>query len=132
MQTIPSFEKRIDYIFDFCRPYLEYEDPTIKEVLNQSTDSPTDPIKNVADRTVQSRRNIQLKYKSRLGYTAKSYKRYQRFFKMISALQKALKQGQTIDWFDFIEDYDQSDQSHLIRDFNYFLNLRPTQYLSLY
>jgi methylphosphotriester-DNA--protein-cysteine methyltransferase len=64
--------------------------------------------------------------KRRFGFPPKLLLRRQRFLRMLDALH-----GRPYaDWPDFL-DPQYTDQSHMIRDFKYFMGMSPTQYLAL-
>jgi len=131
--SLESAEERAAYLIEFCRPYLEKEDKTIRKITDLNNRTAVDPIKTVADKTGQSERNVQLKHKKYLGYNAKAYARYQRFLKTIAFIQQRIESTQEkIDWFDVIEQNGYYDQPHLIRDFKYYLAITPSQYLALH
>ncbi len=64
--------------------------------------------------------------KRRFGFPPKQLQRRQRFLRTLEALH-ARPYGE---WPDFV-DPQYSDQSHMIRDFKYFMGLSPSQYLAL-
>ena len=133
LKNLNSNEERVDYILRFCRPYLEKGDKTIRKITDFSNQAAVDPIKAVADETNQSKRNVQLKHKKYLGYSAKAYARYRRFLKTITFLQQRIESAdQHIDWITIVEQNGYYDQPHLIRDFKYYLDITPSQYLALH
>lgn len=129
LSPINESEERVDHILKFCRPYLQQQNPIIKQLTG--TKQPTlNPVKLVAEQNRQTERNVQLNHRKYLGYSAKEQNRYQRFLKAVKEIQQlASNTTRKIDWFEIIDTCGYHDQSHLIRDFQYYLNLSPTQYL---
>jgi AraC-like DNA-binding protein len=133
LKEMDSDNQRAQHILTFCRNYLDQQDETIQQILAQSSDPAVDPIKTVAENTNQTQRNVQRKHKKHLGYSAKAYARYERFKKTITFIHKQPESASgPVDWFDVIEQNGYYDQSHLIKDFKYFLDLTPSQYMTLH
>ncbi|QHS59565.1 AraC family transcriptional regulator [Chitinophaga agri] len=131
LKALPDMQQRVDCILDFSAGYLRSRDSGSEDIVNKSdAGGVVNPVKEIADKQGQSERNIQLKYKKYLGYSAKEMNRYQRFKKILDRLQE-LSQHNTIDWFELVHEGGYYDQSHLIHDFNHFLGLSPAQYLKL-
>lgn len=121
---------QVNYILKFCKPYLKKRN-VIAEQLVYLKDSPFNPIKKVADAENQSERTIQLNHKKHLGYSAKEITRYQRFLKAIEMIQNIATKATKDNWFEIIDECGYYDQSQLINDFKYYINLSPTKYLKL-
>ena len=64
--------------------------------------------------------------KKRFGFPPKLLLRRQRFLRMLDVFQSR----PYAEWPDFL-DPQYTDQSHMIRDFRYFMGMSPTQYLAL-
>lgn len=128
LQKVNSPEKQVDYILEFCRPYLKNQNAVISDLLSLKDES-FDPIKAVADQRGQTERNIQRRHKRHLGYTAKEFNRYQRFLKAIEMVQRIASDSSKMDWFEIIGECGYYDQSQLIHDFKHYLNLTPAKYL---
>lgn len=129
LKGINSTEKRVEFILEFCRPYLKIKDQTFSEIENLDTNSSLNLIKVLAKKNNQSERNIQLKFKKNFGFTAKEMARYQRFLKTFEFLQNQISEFKIIDWMQIVEQFGFYDQSQLIHDFQHYLNLSPTQFL---
>lgn len=126
-----STEERIQCLLGYCEPYLYQSDEDIANMLTlHETHAWLNPIQQVAKETGQTERNLQLKYKRTLGYSAKELSRYNRFLKAIQWLEQKLKMKDEINWFELIDHCSYYDQSQLIHDFKHFMQLSPTQYLS--
>lgn len=129
LKEIKSAEKRVEFILEFCRPYLKIKDETFSEIENLDKNSSLNLIKVLAEKNNQSERNIQLKFKKNFGFTAKEMARYQRFLKTFEFLQNQISKSKIIDWMEIVEQFGFYDQSQLIHDFQHYLNLSPTQFL---
>jgi AraC-like DNA-binding protein len=132
LKQLPHMQQRVDRILDFSASYIGERDKGSEDVVADSDpDSTISPVKEIAGKKGQSERNIQLKYKKYLGYSAKEIGRYQRYKKALTWLQERAEKGNNIDWFEMIHEFGYYDQSHLIHDFNHFLGISPAQYLKL-
>jgi AraC-like DNA-binding protein len=85
----------------------------------------------MAGHTGQTKRNIQLKHKQRLGYSEKEVTRYERFLRALEQVNQYNSAGAKVNWFDVIYDCGYYDQSQLIHDFKHYLGLSPTRYLKV-
>lgn len=128
LKIIPDTNDRVNYILDFCKPYLR-EQNTLTALLADFKDGNLNPIKAVASATKQTERNIQLNQKKFFGYTIKEVNRYERFLKAVEQIQKKTQTNTKIDWLTIVEDCGYYDQSQLIHDFKYYMNLSPTKFL---
>ncbi len=129
LKEIKSAEKRVEFILEFCHPYLRIKDQTFLEIENLDANSSLNLIKVLAEKNNQSERNIQLKFKKNFGFTAKEMARYQRFLKTFEFLQNQISNAKIIDWMEIVDQFGFYDQSQLIHDFQHYLNLSPTQFL---
>ena len=85
-----------------------------------------DPVKAIAAARGVSARSIQLHFQTNLGYSAKELTRFLRFKHVLAHLiQQATS---TVDWPGTVEQFGYHDQSHLIRDFRYFLGMTPRRF----
>lgn len=128
LNKIEGINKRVEYILEFCKPYLKKRNIIAEQLANFKNKS-LNPIKSVANLQNQTERNIQLNHKKHLGYTAKEINRYQRFLKAIELIQNAASTSSKMDWFEIINECGFYDQSQLIHDFKHYINLSPTKYL---
>jgi AraC-like DNA-binding protein len=121
---------RIQVLLEFAQPYLKDKDETLEQLDRYTQDSNVNAIKVVAQDTQQSERNIQLKYKKHLGYSAKEMARYKRFLNTIEYLGRSVTEtSKPVDWQDVVTQFGYYDQSQLIHDFKHYLNLSPTRFL---
>jgi AraC-like DNA-binding protein len=128
LKNISSTEKQVDHILEFCKMYLQNQDKT-SGLLSNFKDESLNPIKIIAEQTLQSERNIQLKQKEQFGYSSKEISRYNRFLKAIKIIEKEIENGNKIEWFNIISECNYYDQSQLIHDFKHYLNISPSKYL---
>lgn len=128
LQNIPDPKERVDYILDFCKPYLR-EQTAITTLLNDFQDENLNPIKAIASQINQTERNIQLNQKKVFGYSVKEANRYERFLKAVDQIQKNILNELKIDWLTIVDECGYYDQSQLIHDFKYYMNISPTKFL---
>lgn len=128
LDKLNDTNEQVNYILEFSKPYLKQIN-AIAEQLTNSIGSTLNSIKSIAKQQHQTERNIQLNHKKHLGYTAKELNRYQRFLKAIELIQKLASKPRKINWFEIINECGYYDQSQLIHDFKYYINLSPTKYL---
>lgn len=128
LNRIEDIHHRVNFILDFCQPYLRDRSIIAKRLANFD-DENLNPIKSVASQQNQTERNIQLNHKKLLGYTSKEVNRYQRFLKAIALIQDIASTSTKIDWFGIVNQCGYYDQSQLIHDFKHYLHISPTKYL---
>ena len=120
--------EQVDHILEFCKPYLQNQENTSR-LLSTFDGKNLNPIKTIAEKTGQSERNIQLKHKEQFGYSAKEINRYNRFLKAVRMIEREIGKHGKVEWFSIIHACNYYDQSQLIHDFNYFMNISPSRYL---
>ncbi len=128
LNNINNVTTQIDYILKFCKPYLKQRN-SISEQLTKFKEKSLDPIKTIADNNNQSQRNIQIEQKKHFGYSIKEINRYQRFLKVIEYLEKIVFKDSKPDWLKIVCECGYYDQSQLIKDFKYYINVTPSKYL---
>jgi AraC-like DNA-binding protein len=128
LKDIHDIKARVDFVLEFCKPYLRSQNATTKLLAGFKDDS-RNPIKAIASETKQTERNIQLTHKKHFGYTAKEVHRYQRFIKAIEIIQNNVIAETKLDWMDVVDECGYYDQSQLIHDFRYYINISPTKFL---
>ncbi|GEJ43502.1 AraC family transcriptional regulator [Chryseobacterium sp. ON_d1] len=128
LKKISSNEDRVQALLDFCRPYLRDRNGIAEQIaaFDRTTFS---PIKEISRKNKLSERSLQTNHKKHFGYTSKEIHRYQRFLKAIQIIQTTSCQHIKIDWFDVISQCGYYDQSQLIKDFKYYIDLSPSKYL---
>lgn len=128
LTRLDSVTKQVDYILEFCKPYLQDRDIT-GQLLSRFDNHLLNPVKVIAEQTQQTERNIQRKQKEQFGYSLKELARYNRFLKAIQIIEKETKKEHQVKWFTVIDECGYYDQSQLIHDFKHFINISPAQYL---
>jgi len=130
LNNMTDIHHRIDFILDFCKPYLRDRNDIAQKLAN-FTDDNHSPIKYLANQQKQTERNIQYLYRKYFGYSSKEFSRYQRFLKAVQIVQETLNSSNKVEWIDVIHQCGYYDQSQLIRDFKQYLDISPTNYLKL-
>jgi AraC-like DNA-binding protein len=128
LQKLDNTIERVAYILDFCKPYLR-EQHEISTLLTEFQNENVNPIKAIASQINQTERNIQLNQKKFFGYTVKEANRYERFLKTVNQIQKNIINESKTDWLTLVEQCGYYDQSQLIHDFKYYMNISPTKFL---
>lgn len=128
LNKISDVTNRVNFILDFCKPYLSQRNIIIGQLTNFKGQS-LNPIKSIASGNNQTERNIQINHKKHFGYSAKELNRYKRFLKAIELIQGIASKASKTDWFEIINKCGYYDQSQLIHDFKHYINLSPSKYL---
>lgn len=128
LKNIANTKDRVDYILDFCKPYLR-EQNSLTTLLADFKEETLNPIKTIASKLNQSERNIQLYQKKFFGYTIKEVNRYERFLKAVELIRKNVIATEKTDWIAIVDQCGYYDQSQLIHDFKYYMNISPTKFL---
>lgn len=85
------------------------------------------PVKAIATDAQLSERTIQIRFQKYAGYSPKELLRFLRFKAVIDRLMN--EQHSRTDMFEIILAFGYHDQSHLIKDFQYFLGTTPQYFL---
>lgn len=128
LKKLSDTKERVAYILEFCKPYLR-EQNAISTLLAEFKEEALNPIKAIASKINQTERNVQLNQKKFFGYTIKEISRYERFFKAVGLIQKSAVTSAKIDWIFIVDQCGYYDQSQLIHDFKYYMNISPTKFL---
>ncbi|SHM76462.1 AraC-type DNA-binding protein [Chitinophaga sp. CF418] len=128
LKQINCNQKRVEGVLDFSKPYLRRRDK-IAEQIAEFDRNTFSPIKEISQKNKLSERTVQVNHKKYFGYTSKEMYRYGRFLKAIQVLQEISQGNAKMDWFEIIDRCGYYDQSQLIKDFNHYLHLSPSQYL---
>ncbi|MEO6284342.1 MAG: helix-turn-helix domain-containing protein [Dyadobacter sp.] len=130
LAALPTTEQRVSLLNQSAIDLLKENDQVLQTVISnlaQFFDPCVDPIKAIAADTRLSERSIQLKFQKHTGYSVKELLRFLRFKEVIAYI--LARNNQKIAIFDLIVRHDYHDQSHLIKDFQYFLGLAPQQFI---
>lgn len=128
LNMLNSTQERVDALLHFSTPYLRRRDEIAAQIAAFDRSS-FSPIKEISNKNKLSERSVQINHKKQFGYTAKERSRYDRFLKAIQVFQDISNQSKKVDWFEIIERCGYYDQSQLIKDFNHYLHMSPSQYL---
>lgn len=130
LNALPTTAQRVALLKQSAISLLKENDHVLQTIISnlaQFFDPRVDPIKAIAADTRLSERSIQLKFQKHTGYSVKELLRFLRFKEVIAYILS--RSNQKIAIFDLINRYDYHDQSHLIKDFQYFLGLAPQQFI---
>lgn len=127
---LPTQTERLQHIDGYLITHLK----SIGEPAHSFIDSiplfnqtVVDPVKAIAAARGVSTHRVQLQLQTNLGYSAKELMRFSRFKQLIHYLI-----GQTnvpVDWLTLVDQFNYHDHNHLIRDFRYFLSMKPRQFI---
>jgi AraC-like DNA-binding protein len=130
LAVLPTAEQRVSLLKQSAVGLLKENDQVLQTVIGnlaQFFNPRVDPVKAIAADTRLSERSIQLKFQKHTGYSVKELLRFLRFKEVIAYI--LARSNQKIAIFDLIARHDYHDQSHLIKDFQYFLGLAPQQFI---
>jgi AraC-like DNA-binding protein len=130
LASLQTTADRVDLLKESAIKLLKENDQVIQTIISnvaQFFDPCIDPVKAIAADTRLSARSIQLKFQKHTGYSVKELLRFLRFKQVIAYI--LARSNQEIDIFDMIVTHDYHDQSHLIKDFQYFLGQAPQQFI---
>jgi AraC-like DNA-binding protein len=130
LAALPTAEQRVDFLKESAIGLMKENDQVLQMVIGnlaQFFNPRVDPVKAIAADSRLSERSIQLKFQKLTGYSVKELLRFLRFKEVIAYILD--RSNQKIAIFDLIAEHDYHDQSHLIKDFQYFLGLPPQQFI---
>ncbi|SFD68492.1 helix-turn-helix domain-containing protein [Spirosoma endophyticum] len=131
LASIPELSDRLQLLSEYALMFVAPVEPSAHPLMDSIPyfkESATDPIKALADTYQLSPRSIQLRFQAQLGYSAKELIRFLRFKKVLGFLFQAYPAP--VDWLDLVLKFSYHDHSHLIKDFHYFLDMTPRQFLA--
>lgn len=130
LKALPTTEQRVSLLRQSAIGLLKENDQVLQTVISNLArffNPCVDPVKAIAADTRLSARSIQLKFQKHTGYSVKELLRFLRFKEVIAYI--LARSNREIAIFDLIVRHDYHDQSHLIKDFQYFLGLTPQQFI---
>ena len=130
LAALPTTDQRVSLLKRSAIGLLKENDQVLQTIISnlaQFFNPCVDPIKAIAADTRLSERSIQLKFQKHTGYSVKELLRFLRFKEVIAYILS--KNNQKIAIFDLIARHDYHDQSHLIKDFQYFLGVAPHRFI---
>ncbi|PQA55637.1 AraC family transcriptional regulator [Siphonobacter curvatus] len=134
-QTLASFpdtHQRLEYLNSYLVSRLAPDEAEAVPLLTHAAafHSPVvSPVKIIAAETNRTERTVQLRFKKYVGYSPKELLRFLRFKEVLHTLTN--RSEASVNWFELIEQYGYHDQSHLIKDFQYYTGVSPRQFLKL-
>lgn len=130
LERCASSAERVAILKDYISTTAHAAEAGAEPLLN-GTDYFNDPLiqpaKAIAADAELSERTVQLRFKKYVGYSPKEMLRFLRFKQVISSIENST--AASIDWFDLIHDFGYHDQSHLIKDFQYYLGTSPETFI---
>ena len=130
LTALPTSEQRVSLLKQSAIGLLKDNEQVLQTIISnlaQFFNPCVDPVKAIAADTRLSERSIQLKFQKHTGYSVKELLRFLRFKEVIAYI--LARSNQKIAIFDLIAKHDYHDQSHLIKDFQYFLGLAPQHFI---
>ena len=130
LAVLKTADQRVDLLKASAIGLLKENDHVVQTIIGNLAhyfNPCMDPVKAIAADTRLSERSIQLKFQKQTGYSVKELLRFLRFKEIIAYILS--QDNQKIAVFDLIERHDYHDQSHLIKDFQYFLGVPPQQFI---
>lgn len=130
LAVLPAAEQRVSLLKQTAISLLKENDQVLQTIIGnlaQFFNPCVDPVKAIAVDTRLSERSIQLKFQKHTGYSVKELLRFLRFKEVIAYILTL--DNQKIAVFDLIARFDYHDQSHLTKDFQYFLGVAPQQFI---
>jgi AraC-like DNA-binding protein len=131
LKNTRGMEERIQLLSEFLLSMTKKSDHATVPLLESVVyfDNPNlEPVKAIAQDQNLSERTIQLRFKKYTGFAPKEMLRFKRFKLVLNHLIENSK-TQT-KWMNLIYQYGYHDQSHLIKDFRYYLGTTPKQFVS--
>jgi len=128
---MPDVHNRLNLLSDFILSHAAESDEAASALVAGEAyffDPLVNPVKAMASDTDLTERSIQLRFQKYVGYSPKELIRFLRFKNMINHMLR-LAPGK-IDVFALIIQFNYHDQSHLIKDFNFYLGTTPLKFIN--
>lgn len=130
LAEFPTLNERLQHINTYALNHLLPITDATRSLLDsipQVEELAVDPVKAMAESDQVSTRSIQNRLQTHLGYSAKELLRFLRFKRVFGFLVK--QSSVSVDWLELVQTFGYHDQSHLIKDFRYYLGLTPRQFM---
>ncbi|MCX6212996.1 helix-turn-helix domain-containing protein [Spirosoma sp.] len=128
LAQLPAIADRAELLMTYIQVNVAPEDTaSLLDEVSLFTNLAIDPVKTIAKNRHLSPRSVQLRLQSIVGFSAKEMARFIRFKNMIAQLVKQYPTQP--DWADLVVLHGYHDQPHLIRDFQRYLGLSPTDFV---
>jgi AraC-like DNA-binding protein len=131
LKGIDHITERSDLLKTCLLELFDNSDPASETLLEGRSyfDDPTkQPVKAIAAKNEVAERTVQLRFKKYFGYSTKEMLRFKRFKAIVIYLLNPKKEK--INWPGVASAFGYYDQSHLIKDFKYFLDTTPEYFLA--
>ncbi|QMW04984.1 helix-turn-helix domain-containing protein [Spirosoma foliorum] len=126
---LPSIADRAELLMTYIQLHVAPEDTAwLLDEASLFSNLAIDPIKIIAQNRRLSARSVQLRLRNMVGFSAKEIARFIRFKNVIAHLVK--EHPRLPDWADLVVQHGYHDQPHLIRDFQRYLGLSPTDFVN--
>lgn len=131
LAPMTSLADRLQLLSEFALAYAapaEESTHSLIESIPYFRNAAVEPVKALAEKQQVSTRTIQLGFQTQLGYSAKELARFLRFKKVLNFL---CQQGNSsVDWLELVLQHGYHDHSHLIKDFQRYMNISPRQFMN--
>jgi AraC-like DNA-binding protein len=130
LKNLADTEARVKLMVAAAIPFIQPNSDAIKPLLDGESyfnNLQINPVKAIASDAAITERAVQLQFQKQTGYSPKELIRFLRFKRVITELVS--QPDKDYDIFDLIARHGYHDQSHLIKDFNQFLNTTPLKFL---
>jgi AraC-like DNA-binding protein len=131
LAELPTLTKRLDVLTNYFLHHvapLDDETATLLEGIPYFQNPAIEPVKTLAQERGVSPRSLQLRLRAQFGYSAKEMTRFLRFKQVLTYLQ-TIEANSNMDWLDLVTRFGYYDHSHLSKDFAFYLNVTPRQFL---
>ncbi|GAB3492393.1 hypothetical protein GCM10027341_06470 [Spirosoma knui] len=122
---------RLQLIREHTLHYAAPVDESTRSLLDSIpyfTNAALEPVNVLAWKHQVSTRNIQLRFRTQLGYSAKELVRFLRFKKVLAVLCQ--QPFDPVDWLSLVTKFGYYDHSHLIKDFQHYMDISLRQFMS--
>lgn len=123
-------QQRIDLLTRYIAAFVAGNDAAVAQLIKGMPyfkDASIQPVKAIAADTRLTERTVQLRFRKYLGYSPKELLRFLRFKAVVYDMLR--EQNTPVDLTGLVVTHGYHDQSHLIKDFNYFMGTTPQQFL---
>jgi AraC-like DNA-binding protein len=131
MAAMENIQDRLQMLREFISSVAAMNEDAVQPLLDGEAyffDRLTQPVKAMAADSGLTERSIQLRFRKYTGYSPKELLRFLRFKSVINYLLHL--NSAEVDIFQLIDNFNYHDQSHLIKDFNYFLDTTPLKFIN--
>ena len=130
LAVLNDVHDRIQLIESYAASFISINEPPAVPLLSGSSyfqNPAIQPVKAIAANTALTERTIQQRFQKYVGYSPKELLRFIRFKKVVYQILN--QKEKDVDLFELIETHGYHDQSHMIKDFNYFLGTTPRKFI---